>query len=312
MSSVDGCRPNSPSVSPLQPCPVCRVLADRVGELESECAGAKGGTPVAPPFALRAMRLLETGWAEGWELRPSPARRDWMDRDPHAYKCLPLIIANQWGWDVTCPTDVRVTWDGSPGPNGLGIKVDPRYAGAVKSQFGSGIVTFTPPWLFRTSPGWDLFAKGPSNSWKPNCVALEGIIETWWLNYTFTLNWKLIEPGTVTFAKGECVGQLVPVLHATFDGSSAIQGPIEPEIAAEMNNWAAERERRAGERIKTHSLYRRADGIDVHLVGVPVPCVEEATPRDSIATPSPAATDGSSLEDPSDDNCHSRKLPEPR
>ena len=37
----------------------------------------------------------------------------------HAYQCLPLVVANQWGWQVLCPTDVRVTWDGSPGLGGL-------------------------------------------------------------------------------------------------------------------------------------------------------------------------------------------------
>jgi hypothetical protein len=70
-----------------------------------------------------------------------------------------------------------------------GSSLCPRFAAAIKSQFGSGIVTFSPPWLFRTPPGWDLYVKGPSNRWKVNCVPLEGIVETWWLNYTFTLNW---------------------------------------------------------------------------------------------------------------------------
>ena len=109
-----------------------------------------------------------------------------------------------------------MTWDGNPNLSGLRIEVAPQYLPAIKSQFGSGIVTFSPPWLFRTPPGWDLYLKGPSNRWKPNCVPLEGVIETWWLNYTFTLNWKLVEPGTVVFAQGESLGQLVPVPHATF------------------------------------------------------------------------------------------------
>ena len=36
--------------------------------------------------------------------------------------------------------------------------------------------------------------KGPSNHWKPNCAPLEGVVETWWLPYTFTLNWKIVSP----------------------------------------------------------------------------------------------------------------------
>ena len=101
-------------------------------------------------------------------------------------------------------------------------------------------MTFSPPWLFRTPPGWDLYLKGPSNRWKPNCHPLEGIIETWWLNYTFTINWKLVEPGTVVFARGESLGQLVPVPHATFEGAAAVEAPIgllEPEAARELLDW---------------------------------------------------------------------------
>ena len=99
-----------------------------------------------------------------------PDARGWMDAQPYAYQCPPLTVANQWGWQVLCPTDVAVAWNGAPDPAGVRVKVDPRFSAAIKSQFGQGIVTFGPPWLFRTSAGWDLLAKGPSNHWKANCV----------------------------------------------------------------------------------------------------------------------------------------------
>ena len=107
------------------------------------------------------------------------------------------------------------------GPEGSSSGGSPQFEPAIKSQFGAGIVTFSPPWLFRTPPGWDLYLKGPSNRWKPNCVPLEGVIETWWLNYTFTLNWKLVQPGTVVFRQGESLGQLLPVPHLTFEDATA-------------------------------------------------------------------------------------------
>jgi hypothetical protein len=248
------------------------ALRARVAELERELGEARRG---ASPFSLKALRVLAHGWAEGWALRPSPVRRHWMDESLAAYHCLPLVMANQWGWQILSPTDVRATWDGSPGTDGVRVEVDPQYAPGIKSQFGSGIVTFSPPWLFRTPPGWDLYAKGPGNRWKPNCVPLEGVIETWWLNYTFTLNWKIVEPGTVAFAKGESVGQLVPVPHGTFQGASAVEAPIgdEPEAAAELSRWLEERRKRANEPVKVHRLYRRAEGIEDHLRKVPVPPV---------------------------------------
>jgi hypothetical protein len=227
---------------------------------------------------LKALRVIENdGWGAGWALRPSPQRRQWMNENSHAYHCLPLVIANQWGWQVLCPTDVAVTWDGSPGPAGLRVAVDPQFALAIKSQFGSGIVTFSPPWLFRTSPGWDLYVKGPSNRWKVNCVALEGVVETWWLNYTFTLNWKLIEPGTVVFAKGESLAHLFPVRHETFENARALEAPIglvEPEAGKELLEWREERRKLAATSLGIHRLYRRADGVEGHLQHVPVPPFE--------------------------------------
>jgi hypothetical protein len=234
-----------------------------------------------PRLDFKALRLIPYGWGEGWGLRPSPSRRAWMDDAGHAYHCLPLVIANQWGWQVLCPTDVRVTWDGSPGLDGLDVEVAPQYAPAIKSQFGWGIVTFSPPWLFRTPSGWDLYLKGPSNRWKPNCHPLEGIIETWWLNYTFTINWKLAEPGTVVFAKGESLGQLVPVPHATFEEATALEAPIgllEPEAARELIEWLQRRRQNAAEGIRVHHLYRKAEGVEEHLRKVGVPAIRSIVP----------------------------------
>jgi hypothetical protein len=256
------------------PCPRCRELEARVAELERRLGEAQS----APlPLGIKALRILNHGWGEGWGLRPSPVRRAWMTEHPTAYQCLPMVVANQWGWQVTCPADVRVTWDGSASASGLLVEVDPRWAPAIKSQFGRGIVTFSPPWLFRTPPGWDLYAKGPGNRWKANCTPLEGVIETWWLNYTFTLNWKLIEPGEVSFARGESLAQLVPVPHATFQDASAIEAPInavEPEAGADLLRWLEERKRIAATNRPTHRLYLKAEEVEGHLTKLSVPPFE--------------------------------------
>jgi Family of unknown function (DUF6065) len=291
-------------------CPRCQDLERRIAVLEAQAAALRavanrvrefrtdrtaGATPAPtepdespPPPAhelprldFKALRLIPHGWGEGWGLRPSPPRRHWMDQETHAYHCLPLVMANQWGWQVLCPTDVVVTWDGSPTSLGVRVEVPPQYAPAIKSQFGSGIVTFSPPWLFRTPPGWDLYLKGPSNRWKPNCHPLEGVIETWWLNYTFTINWKLVEPGTVHFSRGESLGQLVPVPHATFEGASAIEAPIgllEPEASRELLEWLDRRRQLPAENRNVHLLYRKAEGIEDHLRKVDVPAVESFLP----------------------------------
>jgi hypothetical protein len=287
--------PGEGPVAPEDPGDVrCRALEGRIAELEAEVAAlraaalaaspaesAPGAPPELPRLEFRALRLIPYGWGAGWGLRPSPSRRGWMDEHDHAYHCLPLVIANQWGWQITCPTDVRATWDGGPGLDALRVEVDPQYGAAIKSQFGTGILTFSPPWLFRTPPGWDLYLKGPSNRWKPNCHPLEGVIETWWLNYTFTVNWRLIEPGTIEFAKGESIGQLVPVPHATFRDATATESPIglaEPEAARELMAWLERRRQLAGQKVNVHLLYRKAEGVEDHLRKVGVPEVRSTLP----------------------------------
>jgi Family of unknown function (DUF6065) len=270
-------------------CPRCQALEARIAELEALTAHREKPAPATtaastltlPVMDFKALRLVPYGWGERWQLRPSPPRRHWMDELPHAYKCLPLVIANQWGWQVLCPTDVIVTWDGTESLAGLRAQVDAQYTPAIKSQFGSGIITFSPPWLFRTPPGWDLYLKGPSNRWKHNCIPLEGVIETWWLNYTFTLNWKLLEPGTVTFARGESLGQLIPVPHATFDEATALEAPIgllEPHAAEELLQWQEKRRQLEHQKVRVHQLYRKAQGVNDHVQNVPVPPIRLIEP----------------------------------
>jgi Family of unknown function (DUF6065) len=270
-------------------CSRCLALEARIAELEAavERRSEDGPDAISLPhpalsrLEFKALRLLPWGWGEGWQLRPSPARRHWMDQSPHAYKCLPMVIANQWGWQILCPTEVAVTWDGTPNPSGVIVEVAPQFRPAIKSQFGSGIVTFSPPWLFRTPSGWDLYLKGPSNRWKDNCVPLEGVIETWWLNYTFTLNWKLVQTGTAVFAQGESLGQLVPVPHGTFQDATALEAPIgllEPNAAQELLVWQEKRRQLAQQTVSVHHLYRKAEGIDEHLQRVGVPPIKPMEP----------------------------------
>lgn len=42
--------------------------------------------------------------------------RKWMDSFPsqHAYRCLPLSIANSYGWHALCPVPVEIEWNGGP------------------------------------------------------------------------------------------------------------------------------------------------------------------------------------------------------
>jgi hypothetical protein len=145
----------------------------------------------------------------------APMGRSWMDAtvERFAYRCLPLVMANQWGWMCLNPFTFSACWNGGPGREAVTITVgSEREEGRVLSHFGSGIITIGIPYLFRTPPGINLWVKGPSNWFKDGACALEGVVETDWMPSTFTMNWKLTRPHQpVRFDKGEPLCMLVPV-----------------------------------------------------------------------------------------------------
>jgi hypothetical protein len=76
------------------------------------------------------------------------------------------------------------------------------------------------------------------------------------------------------FARGESLGQLVPVPHLTFQNAKATEAPIgllEPEAAQELLEWQERRRLIAGQKENVHHLYRKADGVDEHLHRINVP-----------------------------------------
>lgn len=141
-------------------------------------------------------------------------QRDWMDDTVRrfAYRCLPLLIANQNGWHILNSHPVQVTWNGNEGLGDVEIKylTSSNYR-RVTSHFGHGIVTWTLPYLFRTSPGYNLHVRGPVNLPKDGVAALEGIVETDWTPATFTMNWKITRPNhPIVFEAGEPICLIAP------------------------------------------------------------------------------------------------------
>jgi Family of unknown function (DUF6065) len=138
-------------------------------------------------------------------------QRGWMDHFPerHAYRCLPLTIANAHGWEALCPAPIEINWNGGREAKDISIRALKRLPGGWPvdrfccSHFTSGIVTFYLHYIFRTDPGWDLLATGSFNRWKDNASPLTGVIESDWLPYPFTMNWQILRPGRVIFEEDE-------------------------------------------------------------------------------------------------------------
>lgn len=145
---------------------------------------------------------------------PAPPDRLWMDVGTQGWanRCLPLRIANANGWVVLNPAAVEVEWTGKRALDAVSIKVLDGRQTLARSMFGFGIVTFVIPYLFRTPAGINLLSRGPANHPKDAISPLEGIVETDWLPFTFTMNWQITRPGKkIRFDRDEPVALLVPV-----------------------------------------------------------------------------------------------------
>lgn len=153
----------------------------------------------------------------GWKIRASSPKREWMDTYKHMYRCLPMTIANQNGWVIESPCDIKAIWFGGPDIRSMHFWIDPAYNVPnqwVKCHFIGGVITFEFDFLVRTNSKVNLLVRGAPNFYVNGAHPLEGLVETDWLNYTFTMNWKVTEPNKVVeFKKGDPICFIQPVPH---------------------------------------------------------------------------------------------------
>lgn len=169
-----------------------------------------------------------------------------MDALPERFanRCLPLRIANESGWFILNSHSFTAHWEGYGYQDSLKVEYhegdEPYPAG---TNFGSGILTFRIPFLFRTEPGWNLHVRGPANMPKPFCSPLEGIVETDWSPYTFTMNWQITEPfEPVTFEKEEPICQIVPVKRGQLEEVSPELSELTGEDKELYEAWTMRRQ----------------------------------------------------------------------
>ena len=133
-------------------------------------------------------------------------------------------------------------WDGGTGVEAITVLTRApaaQVSALIASHFGHGVLTFHPGWLFRTPPGWAVWARGSPNVGKDAIAPLEGLVETDWLPFTFTMNWRFTRPGRVRFDKGEpfCFLTLAP--HGNLDVVQPVLRQIDDDaaLAADYRRW---------------------------------------------------------------------------
>lgn len=178
-------------------------------------------------------------------IRAAERKRPWMDntRNKFAYRCLPLVIANEYGWEFCSPDSFKAVWYGDDENSGIDI-ISPNNNGFVKSHFGSGIITFSIDIIVVTDENHNLMVTGPLNNTKHGIVPLSAVIESDWMPYTFTMNWKFTEENSsIEFGKGEPFCRIFPIPKHIEEFDVSIENNSDNnEICQEMRCWAKQRD----------------------------------------------------------------------
>lgn len=194
------------------------------------------------------MKLFAYSLEANHEHAPKPAARErgWIDatQGQFAKRCLPMLIANAYGWVIGSPASFTAIWDGGDASEAIRMRRDDSGPAPAHAAFGHGVLTFDIPFLFRTEPGYDLFVSGPFNSPKDGISALSGIVEADWTSATFSMNWRFTRRSLpVRFEIGEPICQFFPIRRGFLDSVDPVMVPLTsaPKTEAEYRAWARSR-----------------------------------------------------------------------
>jgi hypothetical protein len=211
-------------------------------------SAAKVGTISNPAKSVHKITAYQIHEDDSAPIRPARRERKWMDdaEKKFPYRCLPLVVANQYGWEIPSTHHIRATWDGTSHADGLLVE---NLSGDgelhASSHFGAGVLTFQIPFLFQTTQGWNLMVRGPTNNPKDGIVPLDGIVETDWSHSTFTMNWRFTRACTVEFQLGEPICLFFPIERGALEKFRVELRALEsnPELEKKHEEWSAGRDR---------------------------------------------------------------------
>jgi hypothetical protein len=153
-------------------------------------------------------------------------KRDWFHK--HAYWCLPLVIANQYGYGIKSLSTFEVEWNGGDNPEDLTITFldDTKTKNQhVNSWFGMGVLTIQNRFVLQTPKGINLMTMNPQNYYTDGLTNLNGVIETDNLKRDFTFNLRVTRPNfKIRVNKGDIISGFIPIPRYFVDGFNIVSG----------------------------------------------------------------------------------------
>lgn len=159
----------------------------------------------------------QMGWKidDVFETLIGKQKRDYFPES--AYLCLPLTIANQYGFVVKAALDFEIFWPGGDMPVQINTynkqEINTRgHLQALYNNFQYGIMSVVTAFVLRTPPGINLITMQPPNHFIPGVHVMSGVVETDNLRGQFTFNLKVTNPGQIIkIKKGEWLSAFIPI-----------------------------------------------------------------------------------------------------
>lgn len=202
-------------------------------------------------------------------IAPAPVSRAWMTAQAEAdegwpSRCLPMLIANQSGWELRNPCAFTATWIAQ---ESMDVMVEPDQYRADQflpaGHFGNGILTWRLPLLFRTPPGYNLLVRGPANYPKDAVCALEGVVETDWASASFSMSWKFTRKlMPVRFEVDEPICMIVPQRRGELEEFTPEIRPLAADAELQRKHELFLRERDAAKHAEQLARVAAGDRVD--------------------------------------------------
>jgi|TARA_B100001094_G_C18142713_1_gene778845 hypothetical protein len=140
-------------------------------------------------------------------------KRDWFV--DHAYFCLPLTIANQYGYGIRSLSTFEVIWNGGNAPQDLEVNMideDASDIQQISSHFGMGLITIQNNIVVHTPKFVNMMTMNPTNMFIDGLYNMNGVVETDNLKRDFTFNVKVTRPNhTIRVNKGDIISGMMPI-----------------------------------------------------------------------------------------------------
>lgn len=139
--------------------------------------------------------------------------RDWFNHIAFSM-CLPLTIANQYGFVVKAQHDAELFWDGTENP----VEVKSEGFNNLQSiqsylnNFRNGVLSIENKFILKTPPNVNILVTQPPNHYIDGLHFMNGVVESDNLRRSFTFNIRVTTPNKVIkIKKGDWLSGFIPI-----------------------------------------------------------------------------------------------------